>query len=696
MSVKIKQGATDVTDILVSGRLGLPAPTTEGTILVGSATGTTRWEQRAGAITDNNDSLVTSELVYESLPTINGNKMAANPTFYAPLTKGEENQVLMGNASNEPGWVNYIQQPVLPTPTQVLSDANTIYQYIGETDLNYVNGTFYRCIEDPAVPGTYIWDKIESRMSVRMNGHTVNDPDFYAPTQSGTAGMALISNGAGQPPVWKQYIQHDAFPAADALYDGEIWQYIGNDPLSGYTTGRFYQCIATGTGAYTWAPLGVYTMINGNIQSDPEIYAPVQSGNDTDILMSKGVNNAPEWVETINNNTATALEETDKFVTERTVYNGLPTINNTHDYTAATTIYAPSVGGTDLQVLVGDTVTSAPVWRDLANSDIPAAIGESEQIPTEQDIYNGLPKINGEHDYTANTNVFAPLRGGAIGQVLRSTGNTEPRWADCADNSVPTALSNTNDGVATERSIYYGTPQFNGTHNYTSSTEFWVPTTPGTTGYVLASQGPGNAPIWVDNNTFNTTTDTPQVYVNKLPNGSHTFFKTNNVNDGSYYESARSLDGQNAIITFHMVDGRQQILTMTNGVWDTQWTEKITINGQASASLDIYGATTVGDQNQYLVSRGTGAPIWRDCEFGKTDIVTIDARYWVNGEYDLEALYPSTDYEIEVSLSSAATDAQITAFNLAKIIGDDAGSKIIAKGVTPTIDIPVKIRKFRG
>lgn len=50
-------------------------------------------------------------------------------------------------------------------------------------------------------------------------------------------------------------------------------------------------------------------------------------------------------------------------VTERDVYYGLPTINNSHAYTSSTTIYAPTAGGTSGYVLVGAGTTSAPTWN---------------------------------------------------------------------------------------------------------------------------------------------------------------------------------------------------------------------------------------------------------------------------------------------------------------------------------------------
>ena len=63
---------------------------------------------------------------------------------------------------------------------------------------------------------------------------------------------------------------------------------------------------------------------------------------------------------------ASAISTGTSLVTERDVYYGLPTINNAHNYTSSTTIYAPTSGGAANKVLVGNGTTSAPVWTSAA------------------------------------------------------------------------------------------------------------------------------------------------------------------------------------------------------------------------------------------------------------------------------------------------------------------------------------------
>ena len=60
---------------------------------------------------------------------------------------------------------------------------------------------------------------------------------------------------------------------------------------------------------------------------------------------------------------ASAIGTGTSLVTERDVYYGLPSINNSHAYTSSTTIYAPTAGGTLGYELIGNGTTSAPTWK---------------------------------------------------------------------------------------------------------------------------------------------------------------------------------------------------------------------------------------------------------------------------------------------------------------------------------------------
>lgn len=67
--------------------------------------------------------------------------------------KDENGQISrVGNGENS-------QVSVLPSPST--SNLGNVYQYIGTTDANYVNGFFYKCVSNGLVPPTYSWVQID-------------------------------------------------------------------------------------------------------------------------------------------------------------------------------------------------------------------------------------------------------------------------------------------------------------------------------------------------------------------------------------------------------------------------------------------------------------------------------------------------------------------------------------------------------
>ena len=97
---------------------------------------------------------------------------------------------------------------------------------------------------------------------------------------------------------------------------------------------------------------------------------------------------------------------------------------------------AVSNGGTgvssftaDAVIMSGSTSTSNLVTRNLSNSDAHSAIGTSQNIVTEQDIYYGLPQINNSHNYDQATTIYAPITGGTANYILIAQGeNSIPSW----------------------------------------------------------------------------------------------------------------------------------------------------------------------------------------------------------------------------------------------------------------------------
>ena len=87
------------------------------------------------------------------------------------------------------------------------------------------------------------------------------------------------------------------------------------------------------------------------------------TGNDATALTSRAFIEA-----TFTNNILDArpISNSNNFITEAAIRAGLPSINNSDSYTKSTTIYAPTTGGIANHILIGNGITSAPVWTSEA------------------------------------------------------------------------------------------------------------------------------------------------------------------------------------------------------------------------------------------------------------------------------------------------------------------------------------------
>lgn len=84
--------------------------------------------------------------------------------------------------------------------------------------------------------------------------------------------------------------------------------------------------------------------------------------------------------------------------------------------------------------------------KQISDSTSASALSNSSSnIVTERDIYFGLPTINGVHNYTSSTTLFAPTSAGTANQVLLSNGSGAPTWAAQSSLSVGNATKATGD-----------------------------------------------------------------------------------------------------------------------------------------------------------------------------------------------------------------------------------------------------------
>lgn len=72
---------------------------------------------------------------------------------------------------------------------------------------------------------------------------------------------------------------------------------------------------------------------------------------------------------------------------------------------------------------------AAACAKGVTDSTSAGALGSTgSNLVTERDVYYGLPTINGAHNYTSDTTIYAPTTAGTAGQFLKSNGTSAPTW----------------------------------------------------------------------------------------------------------------------------------------------------------------------------------------------------------------------------------------------------------------------------
>ena len=139
-----------------------------------------------------------------------------------------------------------IQYETLPIASE--DELGKIYQYIGETTVNYINGRFYKCVSDGEVVPTYSWQEVSFGGG---SGGTDDYTDLINKPQ--VEGVTLVGNKSASDLGLQTKIQFSTMPTASVDYLNEIVQYIGETDAT-YTNGYFYKCVSDGavTPTYSW------------------------------------------------------------------------------------------------------------------------------------------------------------------------------------------------------------------------------------------------------------------------------------------------------------------------------------------------------------------------------------------------------------------------------------------------------------
>lgn len=175
--------------------------------------------------------------------------------------------------------------------------------------------------------------------------------------------------------------------------------------------------------------------------------------------------------------------------------NGSPTISGLNDYT-------PIAGDViiDKQNSREYVYTKANAWELLGQDPL------SDIYSVSLNNYYRITNITQNTDHTISVQTaeigILPISYGGTGTNEVSFGKNQVVITDNPQGSTVTSFQSrayinntsataitTNDSFITQNTVYYGLPKFNNLHNYTSDTEFFVPTEEGTRYQLLVSGG---------------------------------------------------------------------------------------------------------------------------------------------------------------------------------------------------------------
>lgn len=308
----------------------------------------------AGTLSDtpveDSEDVFTSGGAYKLAPTLNGHKVVENPTFYAPETIGTQGQIITVNAAGDLEWVdntgggtidgleiNGVAQPVTPdtkiiqvnTDDTLTEDVNTNtfsvskanipitkdeYNNLPQADKESESKVYLITDDTTDVPvvisninddditsqsedftrsNKYLTEKFENLKVTLNTTETVVNPDLkiYAPTEGYIAGSIPVLGDDNVPRFSLNYLSGlkvngathfgandvpEIYVPTEAGTDGKavLWSDADNKPI--------------------WGDASKVTL-NGTETTDASFYAPVTSGTEGQILVSKGENNAPEY-----------------------------------------------------------------------------------------------------------------------------------------------------------------------------------------------------------------------------------------------------------------------------------------------------------------------------------------------------------------------------------------------------------------
>ena len=260
-------------------------------------------------------SLVTERAIYYALPKINNDHAYDSlSNFYAPTSVGAANQILTSSGSGAPSWTT------LPSGGFLSTNANG--QLVGRADAGWN-------IDSPPYPGVF-------------NANSSSTTGTLPITTTHTAACTVFDYGNMN--NWIEFY---------------MTQRIGGS-TTGSASPRLFQRSCFSSTISDWVEY-VQRPLNGAVPVNVGGTGATSFTADS-VIVSGSTTTAALTTRAITNNTSnTAATASTNIPTMNTLYYTLAKINNA-DQTHATSIYAPTAGGTAGRILKAQGATSTPTW----------------------------------------------------------------------------------------------------------------------------------------------------------------------------------------------------------------------------------------------------------------------------------------------------------------------------------------------
>ena len=435
----------------------------------------------------------------------------SNTTLFT--STGTQDYLLKSNATNSPSWINpatlnvgYADNAGISTNIKGGSGGSIPYQTSANNTALLANGTVGQVLQSN---GTTLAPSWTSTSSLSVNyaanaGIATNikggaggsipyqtSADNTSLLANGAAGYLLQANGTTLAPSWISPTNLTVQNAAYAVNAG-IATYAGRAGLTTYAQNA-----------------GIATNIKGGAggsipyQTSVDNTSLLANGTVGQLLQSNGTTLAPSWISPTNLTVQNAAYAVNAGVATYAVNAGLTTYavnagiaTNIKGGAGGEIPYQSSVNNTSLlangtsgYILQANGGTSAPSWVTPTNLTVNrASYADNAGIAT--NIKGGA---GGSIPYQSSLNNTALLANGSVGQLLQSNGGTaSPSWVSPSGLTVQYASYSINAGLSTNikgGGSYYIPYQLS-----SDNTAFLAP---GTTGYLLQSNGSSNPPSWV-------------------------------------------------------------------------------------------------------------------------------------------------------------------------------------------------------